>query len=109
MTSRSHLPAEERQVVSELHRLLNQPGLMRGCLVRTRHRCGKPGCRCAKGPYRHWGLYVSQSRRGQLRMRGVPKAWQERVRDWVQRHHQVREFLERLSEMYWRRLEQREE
>jgi hypothetical protein len=42
-------------------------------------------------------------------MRGVPKAWQERVRDWIQRHHQVREFLERLSEMYWRRLEQREE
>lgn len=109
MRSRVHLPAEERRVVSELHRLLNQPGLMRGCLVQTRHRCGKSGCRCAGGPYRHRALYISQSHGGRLRMRAVPKAWQDRVRQWVQRRHQAREFLERLSEMYWRRLEERED
>lgn len=109
MTPRSHRPPEERQIVSEVHRLLNEPGLMRGTLVRTKRRCGKPGCRCAGGKRLHLSWYVSQSHQGRLRMRCVPKAWEDRVRQWIQRHHRVREFLERLSERYWRRLIQRED
>jgi len=109
MRSRVHLPAEERQILSQLHRLLNEAGIMRGCLVPTRHRCGKPGCRCAKGPYRHRAVYVSQSHKGKLRMRCVPKGWEDRVREWVGRHRQVRELVERLSEMYWQRLIERKD
>ena len=109
MPHRSHLPAEERRVMSELHRLLQQPGVMRATLVKTRHTCGKPRCRCADGVHLHPALYVSQSRGSRPYMRCVPKAWQERVREWVGRYRKIRELLEKLSEMYWRRLEDREE
>lgn len=108
MVHRSHLSGEEREIVSQLHRILNQPGLMRATLVGTRRRCGKPGCRCAQGKHLHRSLYVSQSRRGRPYMRCVPKEWEERVRSWIERHQRVRVLVERLSQLYWGRLERRE-
>jgi len=109
MVHRSHRSAEEREIVSQLHQVLNQPGLMRATPVRTQRRCGKPRCRCADGKHLHRSLYVSQSRRGRPYMRCVPKQWEERVRGWIERHQCVRALLERLSQLYWRRLEEREE
>ena len=109
MTARSHLPPEERQAVSELHRLLNKTGLLRGTLVHTRRRCGKPNCRCAAGKRLHHSLYVSQSHHGKLRMRCVPKDWEARVREGVGRWARVRALLEQLSEISWGRLIRRED
>ncbi len=112
MAPRSHLPREERELVSQLHRLLSQPGLMRATLVATQRRCGKPTCRCAEGAYRHHSVYVSQSRRGRPYMRCVPKEckeWEARVRAWIERYQQVRVLLDCLSQLYWERLEHREE
>lgn len=109
MAPRSHLSREEREIVSQLHRLLAQPGLMRATLVATQRRCGKPTCRCAEGAYRHHSVYVSQSRRGRPYMRCVPKDWEARVRAWIERYQQIRALLDRLSQLYWKRLEQREE
>jgi hypothetical protein len=45
---------------------------------------------------------------GKQRMVCVPWAWKDRVREWVDRHGQVREILERLSKVYLKRLESRE-
>jgi hypothetical protein len=109
MIHRSHLSAEERRILSRLHKVLNIPGLMRGNLVQMRRKCGKPGCRCRNGKDLHVSWYVSQSRNGKPHMLYVPKEWEKRVRSFTERHREVRQLLEQLSEIYWERLQQRRE
>jgi hypothetical protein len=52
---------------------------------------------------------VSKSTEGKQRLTYVPKDWEEKIREWVDRHHRVRELLEELSQMSWERLTHRKE
>src|SRR4030042_2337579 len=82
---------KERAKRSRLSQLLHQGGLMRGNLVTMARTCGNPRCRCARGE-KHVSLYVSKSTEGKQRLTYVPKDWEEKIREWVDRHHRVREL-----------------
>ena len=59
MPSRATLSAQERSLYSQLRRLLNEPGLLRGNLVEMKRKCGKQSCRCdCDRDYRHGSLYL---------------------------------------------------
>ena len=98
----------ERRSRSALARLVSQRGLLRGNLLERRRVCGKPNCRCTRGEL-HAGLYLVFSEGGKLRQLFVPKAWESRVRLWVQDYHEIRRLLEEISRLYVEKLRQRED
>jgi hypothetical protein len=74
--------------------------ILRGSLMERYLTCGKPDCRCARGE-RHgpiWYLSVSldQSHRTG---RTVAAAQVEQVRRWIDNYHQVKQHLEKISEI----------
>jgi hypothetical protein len=110
MLTPASLPSEERRLYSALRQSLGRPGLLRGNLVSSRPQCGKPSCHCHKGRRKgHPALYLGVSLEGKQRMIYVPPAWQDRVREWVDRYSQVRDVLEQLSLACLKRLQSREE
>lgn len=110
MLTPSSLPDGERRMYSQLRQILTRPGLLRGSLIESRRSCGKPSCRCRTDPrHKHQSLYFGVTTRGKTQMIYVPPEWEPRVREWVDRYHQVRNVLEKLCQACVRRLQRREE
>ena len=110
MPSRTGFTAKERALYSQLRRLLNQPGLLRGNLVEMRRHCGKAGCGCQRDvARRHRSLYLALSLEGKRRMLYIPPAWEARVRQWSARHGAVRTVLERIARLRLAQVERRED
>jgi len=108
MAGRAHVPADERRRVSQLHALLNEPGLIHGSLQTSRRRCGRAGCHCAQGePHESFSLRVVEGGR-QLSIH-VPSDWLERVRQWLERDREIRGLLQELSTSYVARVRRRDE
>ena len=57
---------------------------MKGSLVMRATRCGRPGCKCAKGEKHGPYLYVSVFRGGRTRSVYVPQHLEGEVRRWVE-------------------------
>jgi hypothetical protein len=104
--SRSKLSAVERNFRSRIAQLASGRWFLRGNLSERSGKCGKANCRCARGEL-HRSLYLVQSQDGNLRQICVPKAWQERVRQAVQDYHQMQKLIEEVSELEWKRLQER--
>ena len=109
MRPRSAQPKEERRLLTQLRKLINEPlGLAHGSLVHMKRKCGTPNCRCTRGEL-HGSWYLSTWEEGRTRMVYIPKAWEDRVRKWVERDKQIREILLDLSRTCVQRLRKREE
>lgn len=110
MLTRASLSAAERVLYSRLHHILTRPGLLRGSLVTMGRTCGKRSCACYRDKSRrHQALYLAANVGGKRRMIYVPAAWKDRVREWVDRHVEIREVLEKISRACLRRLKSRGE
>lgn len=95
----------ERFALSRLRQILSESGLMRGSLVILHNTCGKQGCRCLRGKSsRHISWYVSQSRKGKLRRKFVPRTQIDEVRHWLKRYRETKQLLDMVSDEYWRRI-----
>lgn len=86
--------------------LLREEGFLRGNLSVRLQVCGKPNCRCVQGQ-RHEAMVLVYRRKNRTTQLYVPKAWEARVRQWVQRYGEVRELLEKLSGVYEAKVRQR--
>lgn len=110
MPGRSQLPDSERLLYSKLRKLLSQPGLLRGNLVQMRRTCGKKTCRCHTDPdSKHVSLYLGVSIDGKHKMIYVPAAWEDRVKQWVERYSQARSLLQEISAANLKRLQNRKD
>lgn len=104
---RGAMGPRERAWRSALAQIVAGRGLIRGTLQERLQLCGKPTCRCARGQ-RHRVLYLVLREGGKLRQLYVPKAWEERVRQWVANHRTLRGLLKELSEVYWDKVRRRQ-
>jgi len=83
--SKSLSVAEIRRERARLARRLGRRGeIMKGSLVMRATRCGRPGCKCAKGEKHGPYLYVSVFRGGRTRSVYVPQHLEGEVRRWVE-------------------------
>ena len=105
---RSKMTPQERQFRSQLAQLVNQRGLMRGSLSVRRRVCGKEGCKCTRGQL-HESLYLVCSEEGRTRQLYVPRAFEARVRQWVENHRRARRLMEEISRRYWKKVRDRQE
>jgi hypothetical protein len=73
---------------------------LRGSLIERYLTCGNPNCKCARGE-RHGPVWYLSVTLGPGRTTGtiVPGHLVERVRRWIDNYHQVKEQLEKISDI----------
>jgi hypothetical protein len=104
--NRTQLSAVERNFRSRIAQLASGQWLLRGTLSERSGTCGKANCRCARGEL-HKSLYLVQSQAGKIRQICVPKAWQHRIRQAVNDYRRMQELIEEVSELEWKRLQEK--
>jgi hypothetical protein len=92
---------EVRRLVEELGALaetvLGRSPLFPGSLYEQKSQCGKPACKCARGPYRHRQWCLSFLEEGRSRTRVVPAAVRPAVAELAARYREVRQVRRRLA------------
>lgn len=103
---RAKLSVAERNFRSRIAQLASGQWILRGTLSERSSRCGKPNCHCVNGEL-HQSVYLVQSHAGKLRQICVPKLWRQRVRQAVTNYQEMQRFIEEVSELEWKRLQER--
>ena len=66
------------EMVNEMKRLVepffSDRPVIKGTVYELRRRCGKPGCKCAKGEL-HARMVVSASEKGKTQLRVIPRGF----------------------------------
>ena len=82
--------------------------VIRGSLVVMSRVCGKPNCRCRKGP-KHVSLYLSRSHKGRTSMMYIPRKNEAEVKEASLRYHAITNLLNQLSEIHLKKVIARKE
>jgi hypothetical protein len=83
--------------------------IVRGSLIERYKPCGKPGCRCARGPGHGPKHYLSISHTGQLpQMDYVPQGYREQVETYLANYRSVRRILDEICAINTELLRRRE-
>jgi hypothetical protein len=74
--------------------------ILRGSLMERYLTCGKPNCKCARGE-RHGPVWYLSVTLDQSHRTGttVPTDQVEQVRRWIENYHQVKDRLEKISDI----------
>jgi hypothetical protein len=74
--------------------------ILRGSLVERYVTCGNPACKCAKGE-RHGPMWYLTVTLGRGRTTGGIVALEKvgQVRGWIENYHQIKDRLEKISEI----------
>ena len=73
--------------------------MIRGTVYELKRRCGKPGCKCARGEL-HARMVVSASERGKTRLQVIPHGSLVEVQKKVRRYQDLRRVRARLGEIF---------
>ena len=79
--------------------LFSDRPVIKGTVYELKRRCGKPGCRCARGEL-HMRMVVSASEGGKTRLQVVPHGFLVEVQAKVRRYQELRRVRARLGEIY---------
>lgn len=105
--ARGQMDAAERQFRSRVAQIAGGQGLLRGTIVERFRTCGNPRCKCARGQ-KHRAVCLFLRQGGKLRQLYVPRAYEERVRQWVANHQELKKLVGQISEIYWQKVQQRQ-
>src|SRR5437867_8269612 len=71
--------------------------VLRGSLIERYKPCGKPGCKCARGPGHGPKYYLSVSHYGrQPQMDYIPQDYQSQASECLANYHRLREILDEV-------------
>jgi len=73
--------------------------VIKGTVYELRRRCGKPGCKCARGEL-HARMVVSAGEGGKTRLQVIPHGFLVEVEVQVRRYQELRRVRARLGEIY---------
>jgi hypothetical protein len=73
--------------------------VIRGTVYELKRKCGKPGCKCARGEL-HTRMVVSASQGGKTRLQVIPHGSLVEVQTKVRRYQELRRVRARLGEIY---------
>jgi len=99
--SLGRLANEIRQVINPF---FSDKPLIKGSVYELKTKCGKPGCKCAKGALHH-RMVVSASQKGKTRLRAIPHGFLVGVQTKVRCYQQLRRARVRLIEVHKKMLQ----
>lgn len=105
--SKAAMSASERQLRSRITQLTSGKPLMRATLTMRERVCGKANCKCARGE-KHASLYAVSRQGGEVRQVCVPKQLESSISEWVEEYQKIQELVDQLSEIYWKKLQERD-
>jgi len=73
--------------------------VIKGTVYELKRRCGKPGCKCARGEL-HARMVVSASEGGKTRLQVIPHGFLVEVQAKVRCYQELRRVRARLGEIY---------
>ncbi|MCK5803876.1 MAG: hypothetical protein KAI66_13630 [Lentisphaeria bacterium] len=83
--------------------------ILRGSLIERYKRCGKPGCRCARGRGHGPKFYLSVTHPGSRpQMEYVPQGYQQQVTEQLGNYRRLRAILEEICAINTELLHRRE-
>jgi len=91
-----HLTDEVRQLVDPF---LSDRPVIKGSVYELKRKCGKPGCKCARGEL-HRRMVVSASEKGKTKLRVIPRGSLVEVESKVRRYQKLRRARTRLVEVH---------
>jgi hypothetical protein len=92
---RQSLPRLLRQMRGLVNPFFSDRPVIKGTVYELRRRCGKPGCKCARGEL-HARMVVSASEKGKTRLRVIPRGFLGEVQEKVRRYQELRRVRARL-------------
>jgi hypothetical protein len=91
-----HLADEIRGLVEPF---FSDRPVIKGTVYELKRRCGKPGCKCARGEL-HARMVVSASEGGKTRLQVIPHGFLVEVQAKVRRYQELRRVRARVGEIY---------
>jgi hypothetical protein len=82
--------------------------ILRGSLLEREIRCGKPNCRCARGPGHPLLCVTASFPGGRTRQVTVPRDAADRVRRWIENYQRYWDAIEEVSAINRKLLQMRE-
>ena len=96
-----HLASEIKGLVEPF---FSDRPMIKGTVYELKRRCGKPGCKCARGEL-HARMVVSASEGGKSRLQVVPHGFLVEVEAKVRRYQELRRARARLVEVHQKMLQ----
>ena len=90
------LANEIRQIVEPF---FSDKPVIKGSVYELKTKCGKPGCKCAKGEL-HPRMVLSASEKGKTKLRAIPRGFLVEVKTKVRCYQELRGARARLVEMH---------
>ena len=90
------LANEIRQIVEPF---FSDKPVIKGSVYELKTKCGKPGCKCAKGQL-HPRMVLSASEKGKTKLRAIPRGFLVEVKTKVRCYQELRGARARLVEMH---------
>ena len=90
------LANEIRQIVEPF---FSDKPVIKGSVYELKTKCGKPGCKCAKGEL-HPRMDLSASEKGKTKLRAIPRGFLGEVKTKVRCYQELRGARARLVEMH---------
>jgi len=94
--SLGRLAGEIRQVIEPF---FSHKPVIKGSVYELKTKCGKPGCKCAKGQLHH-RMVLSASEKGKTKLRAIPRGFLVEVQTKVRRYQELRRARVRLIEVH---------
>ena len=94
--SLARLANEIRQIVEPF---FSDKPVIKGSVYELKTKCGKPGCKCAKGQLHH-RMVLSASEKGKTKLRAIPRGFLVEVQSKVRCYQELRRARVRLIEVH---------
>jgi hypothetical protein len=95
------LSNEIRRIVEPI---FSDKPVIKGSVYELKTKCGKPGCKCAKGQLHH-RMVLSASEKGKTKLRAIPNGLLVDVQTKVRRYQQLRRVRVQLIEVHKKMLQ----
>jgi len=91
------------QLFEDMRRLidpfLSDRPVVKGTVYELKRKCGKPGCKCARGEL-HARMVISASDGGRTRLRAIPRGFLVDTQQRVRRYQELRRARARVVEIH---------
>jgi len=91
------------QLLEDMRRLidpfLSDRPVVKGTVYELKRKCGKPGCKCARGEL-HARMVISASDGGRTRLRAIPRGFLVDTQQRVRRYQELRRARARVVEIH---------
>lgn len=96
------MSSKERELRSKLTKEVAFREFVRGTIdVRAK--------KCMSNGKRYETMYLLHTKNGKKKHIYIPRGWEERVRRWVRKYKEIQKCLDEISDVYIKRIRNREE